>query len=204
MKKIFIIVLLIALAGGLSYWYLNKDAASSNPVQIANPASVNCTDAGGTLEIVNEESGQVGYCHLSSGLVCEEWAFFRNECGKEDARLYPQDMSVTWGPITATTAMGMAGSVATAVLATDTDNIAAASRPLMDYYARFLTSDGWTVDNSKAAGGPGAEIVAYQKGNEYVIVSLKTVFKGGGENEPVQCPCDVSLSVFSGHSADTE
>ena len=49
-------------------------------VQIANPASTNCIDNNGTLEIVDTNEGQVGMCTLPSGKVCEEWAYFRNEC----------------------------------------------------------------------------------------------------------------------------
>ena len=49
-------------------------------VQIANPASTNCIDNNGTLEIVDTNEGQVGMCTLSSGNVCEEWAYFRGEC----------------------------------------------------------------------------------------------------------------------------
>lgn len=55
-------------------------STSSADVEIANPASVNCVDKGGTLEIRNEEGGQVGYCNLPGGVVCEEWALFRGEC----------------------------------------------------------------------------------------------------------------------------
>lgn len=48
---------------------------------IANPASVNCEEKGGTLEIRNDASGgQVGYCKFSNGTECEEWAYFRGEC----------------------------------------------------------------------------------------------------------------------------
>ena len=51
---------------------------------IANPASVNCGDKGGWLEIRNDtstpEGGQVGYCIFFGGHECEEWALFRGEC----------------------------------------------------------------------------------------------------------------------------
>lgn len=47
-------------------------------VGMANPASQYCTDQGGTLKIQNEAGGQVGYCHLSSGVVVEEWKFFKD------------------------------------------------------------------------------------------------------------------------------
>ncbi len=47
---------------------------------LANPASVYCLEQGGTLEIRNTDEGQVGYCTLPDGTVCEEWAFYRGEC----------------------------------------------------------------------------------------------------------------------------
>jgi putative hemolysin len=51
----------------------------SNNAGIANPASEYCVKAGGTLEIATGAGGgQVGYCHLKDGRVCEEWAFFRS------------------------------------------------------------------------------------------------------------------------------
>lgn len=52
----------------------------TNTVGMANPASVFCKENGGTLEIVDQELGQVGLCTLKSGKVCEEWSFFRGEC----------------------------------------------------------------------------------------------------------------------------
>jgi putative hemolysin len=52
------------------------------PVGIANPASTFCIQNGGELNIVDTNEGQVGYCTLSSGKVCEEWAYFRGECTK--------------------------------------------------------------------------------------------------------------------------
>lgn len=47
--------------------------------QIANPASVFCIEQGGTLEIVDEADGQVGYCTLPDGTRVEEWEYYRSE-----------------------------------------------------------------------------------------------------------------------------
>ena len=47
---------------------------------IANPASENCIEQGGTLEIRQEAAGEVGYCKFADGSECEEWAFMRGEC----------------------------------------------------------------------------------------------------------------------------
>lgn len=48
-------------------------------VGLANPASVFCVEQGGTVEIVDETDGQVGYCNLPDGNRVEEWEYFRSE-----------------------------------------------------------------------------------------------------------------------------
>ncbi|MGA2330969.1 MAG: DUF333 domain-containing protein [Syntrophales bacterium] len=59
-----------------------RQAVSSEGVQIANPASVYCVQSGYTLEIRTATGGgQYGVCIFPDGNECEEWAFFRNECG---------------------------------------------------------------------------------------------------------------------------
>ena len=50
--------------------------------QIANPASTNCINNGGTLEIKDSPQGQYGVCIFNDKSECEEWAFFRGECQK--------------------------------------------------------------------------------------------------------------------------
>lgn len=47
--------------------------------QIANPASVFCIEQGGTLEIVDDGTGQLGYCTLPDGTRVEEWEYFRSQ-----------------------------------------------------------------------------------------------------------------------------
>ena len=61
------------------------EAAEISPVPtevgLPNPASVNCAQQGGRLEIRTDDSGgQVGICLFPEGSECEEWALFRNEC----------------------------------------------------------------------------------------------------------------------------
>ena len=59
-----------------------QQAASSEEVEIANPASAYCVQSGYTLEIRSSDGGgQYGVCIFPDGSECEEWAFFRNECG---------------------------------------------------------------------------------------------------------------------------
>lgn len=70
----------------------------NNATGIANPASVYCSEQGGVLEIKTAKDGsQIGYCELPHGVTCEEWAFFRKECGALDEK---QSMDDTCGDLT--------------------------------------------------------------------------------------------------------
>jgi putative hemolysin len=53
------------------------------PVGLPNPASVYCVEQGYELIIVDEPEGQVGMCVFPDDTQCEEWSFFRGECGQE-------------------------------------------------------------------------------------------------------------------------
>lgn len=65
----------------------NGEQMASNKVPtettaISNPASKNCLDKGGRLEMQEETAGTLGICKFSDGTECEEWKFYRNECRK--------------------------------------------------------------------------------------------------------------------------
>ncbi|MFA5160624.1 MAG: DUF333 domain-containing protein [Elusimicrobiales bacterium] len=45
-----------------------------------NPASVNCQQRGGRLEIRKGDAGEYGVCIFGEDRQCEEWALFRGEC----------------------------------------------------------------------------------------------------------------------------
>jgi hypothetical protein len=51
---------------------------------LANPASLNCTAKGGNLFIITGTSGSSGLCTFKDGSSCEEWAFYRGECGPKE------------------------------------------------------------------------------------------------------------------------
>jgi putative hemolysin len=55
---------------------------------VANPASVNCTDNGGSLDIRTGAGGQYGVCVFKDGSECEEWAFFRGQCQPGDCDVW--------------------------------------------------------------------------------------------------------------------
>ena len=71
---------LIALT--LSLLALAACAAPTEQPGLANPASVYCEENGYTLQIVTAEDGsQSGVCVFPDGSSCDEWAYFRGECG---------------------------------------------------------------------------------------------------------------------------
>jgi uncharacterized protein len=58
------------------------EPTSAPEANMPNPASVYCEQHGGKLEIVTAADGsQSGLCIFSDGSTCDEWAYFRNECG---------------------------------------------------------------------------------------------------------------------------
>lgn len=52
---------------------------TTEPTGLPNPASAFCVEQGGTVDIVDEEGGQVGYCVLPDGTRVEEWEYYRSE-----------------------------------------------------------------------------------------------------------------------------
>ena len=61
---------------------LQKGDDATRAVGLPNPATVTCSRAGGTPAIERGPDGaERGVCRWPSGLVCDQWAFFRGECG---------------------------------------------------------------------------------------------------------------------------
>jgi putative hemolysin len=55
--------------------------APTEAPQLANPASVNCINAGGKLTIEERgDGGQFGVCYLEDNRQCEEWALLNGAC----------------------------------------------------------------------------------------------------------------------------
>ncbi|WP_232346270.1 putative hemolysin [Cupriavidus sp. USMAA2-4] len=52
-------------------------------IGMPNPASANCAQRGGTLQIVSSAAGQAGTCSFPNGKQCEEWALLRGECSPD-------------------------------------------------------------------------------------------------------------------------
>ncbi|MBU2578545.1 DUF333 domain-containing protein [Patescibacteria group bacterium] len=62
-----------------------QSPASEKPIiGMPNPASVFCQKMGYKLELRTESNGgQYGICIFPDGSECEEWVFFRGECGSQ-------------------------------------------------------------------------------------------------------------------------
>ena len=74
MKRIFTFVIILMT--------LTACTAPQTQAGMPNPASVYCTQKGNKLEIRTAADGsQSGICVLPDGSICDEWAYFRGECG---------------------------------------------------------------------------------------------------------------------------
>jgi putative hemolysin len=61
-------------------------STNTPPASLPNPASVFCEQQGNRLEIRTAPDGsQSGVCIFPDGSECDEWAFFRGECGAADS-----------------------------------------------------------------------------------------------------------------------
>lgn len=59
-----------------------RSPESTVATEIANPASVYCEQNGNTLNIVAAADGsQSGVCVFPDGSTCDEWAYYKGECG---------------------------------------------------------------------------------------------------------------------------
>jgi putative hemolysin len=78
-------LILLSVTGVITLSPIRSSTGSATgPTQagLANPASVHCQDQGYTLEIhTAEDGGQYGVCIFPDGSQCDEWAFYRGECG---------------------------------------------------------------------------------------------------------------------------
>ncbi|MBI3342226.1 DUF333 domain-containing protein [Candidatus Curtissbacteria bacterium] len=62
-----------------------QQASPTPTMGLANPASVYCTKHRGRLDLfTNSDGSEAGNCVFKDGTVCDEWAYFRNECKPRD------------------------------------------------------------------------------------------------------------------------
>jgi len=76
-------IILMALTACTSFRVQTSESAATEILpNMPNPASVYCEQNGNTLEIHTADDGsQSGVCVFPDGSTCDEWAYFRGECG---------------------------------------------------------------------------------------------------------------------------
>jgi uncharacterized protein len=79
MRLVTVSMIVVALAASAGCGSDAEPSETTTDTGIANPASEFCVAQGGTLEIVDEAGGQVGYCTLPDGTRVEEWEYFRSQ-----------------------------------------------------------------------------------------------------------------------------
>ena len=86
MKKITSIIIALVLICVGVYFVYKKPTQEKIPVenlsmQVANPASLNCSKVGGKLTIEKRgDGGEYGLCNFEDNRACEEWALLRGDC----------------------------------------------------------------------------------------------------------------------------
>ncbi len=84
MKRLFTFtIILMALTACTPVVQTPEPVATDIPqVNMPNPASLDCEQNGNTLEIRTADDGsQSGVCIFPDGSTCDEWAYYRGECG---------------------------------------------------------------------------------------------------------------------------
>jgi putative hemolysin len=79
---IFILMMLTACTAPQTQGTPESAPTDMPQANMSNPASVYCTQQGYKLEIVTASDGsQSGVCVFPDGSTCDEWAYYRGECG---------------------------------------------------------------------------------------------------------------------------
>jgi hypothetical protein len=115
--------------------------------------------------------------------------------------VYPLYEGVQWGNLNAeTTTIGnttLFGVSMASLPVKDTMDPSSVFVPFEDHYAKSLAALGWMVDPELAAGGHAGDQTGYRKGSEIILTRSAITYHTTPDNAPSECPCDVSVSVFS-------
>ncbi len=115
--------------------------------------------------------------------------------------LYPIYDGVNWNKTTAeeftigTTTYSGASMISETVDAGM--NPGAVFTPFEQYYAKLLKERGWHVANDLAAGGHVGGQTGYRNGSGVILTGFHIDYQNKPANAPSECPCTVSLSLFS-------
>jgi hypothetical protein len=149
----------------------------------------------GTVTAFDKAALLAKFDAIRKTLVVDRW---RTAATTLTADVYPLYSGLAWQDAAEGISFGMTGDSIQSFPVSNVTDIAAITRPFEAYYADKLRAAGWSIDNSKAAGGPGSAVTAYKRGSAYIIVQYTSDFSVKNIREPEQCPCTVQFSVFSG------
>jgi putative hemolysin len=77
-----VLILFIPLVATAACKTPESTTESAPQVEIANPAAAYCVEQGYKNEMrTNPDGSQYGVCIMDDGTECDEWAFYRGECG---------------------------------------------------------------------------------------------------------------------------
>lgn len=115
--------------------------------------------------------------------------------------LYPLYTGTEWGvPQIESFVIGTAAYSGTSVASSPvigTMDPASVFMPFERYYEEKLAGLGWSVANDLAAGGHTGGQTGYRKGDATILTRFNVVYHTVSDDRPSECPCDVSLSLFS-------
>jgi putative hemolysin len=138
---------------GLVLGALALSACCARPTggtEVANPASVYCEEQGYTLEMRTDENGTYGVCIFPDGTECEEWAYYRGECGPREQAVdsaIPTPHTSPAGPDERINVVELAGLKDT----TEIQILEFAMASVSEYGHRLTISDAGTIARIVAA-----------------------------------------------------
>ena len=92
----------------------------------------------------------------------------------------------------------LSGVAVEARVATSTLDPGSAITPFDRYYDRLLKAAGWKIANEYASGGHVGGQTGYTKGGATILTEFRIEYGKTPPNAPSECPCTVTLSLFSG------
>lgn len=115
--------------------------------------------------------------------------------------IYPLYSAVQWDePTTESFLIGTStysGASITSTPVVNTMDPGSVFTPFEKYYEQKLKALGWAVANDLAAGGHVGGQTGYRKGGEVILTRFHIDYRTIPSNAPSECPCDVTLSLFS-------
>ena len=190
-------------------WAFFKDESApgggEGKAGMPNPASKNCVDQGGKVDIRDEAGGQVGYCVFSDGSECEEWAYFKGECAPGGS-YQPLD-SAACTDLTDSMSKTIGVEVETDTVAFDdyvtsesgTGCVATATGTGADFESfpkvagalkEMLVAKGWAEDMQYAADGPTSTAAGFRQEDKLCLLQV-----GWNPSEDANCPSDQPISA---------